>query len=113
MTDQPIDSADEAITAAGVGAVIPTALLVALLGRQTALPSDPVTVDARSLQITVPTKAFTELLRTLYPDRTVHISFAMDSLTIAVAGMPAVRIDIPPDGMRLHVDEQGFRLGGR
>lgn len=113
MTDQPIDSADEAIAASGVGAVIPTALLVALLGRHTALPSDPVTVDARGLRITVPTKAFTELLRTLYPDRPVNVTFAMDSLTIAVARMPTVRIDIPADGIRIHVDEQGFRLGDR
>ncbi len=112
MTDQTIGSTPNGITAAGLGAVIPTALLVALLGRQSALRSEPVTVDARSLVVAVPPEAIAGLLQTLYPDRPVSVTFATDSLTVSVSGMPSVRVEIPTDGLRIHVDEQGLRLGG-
>ncbi len=101
-----------AITAEHLGAVIPTALLVALLGRQAALPADPVTVDARSLHIVVPPEAVADLLRGRTPDREISVSFGEGSITVAAPGLPVIRIAIPEDGMRLSVGEDGLRIGG-
>ena len=111
MTIKDPGANPDGISATGLGAVIPTALLVALLGRQSTLPSEPVSVDARSLQVRVPSEAIADLLRTLYPDRPISVTFATDAITVAVPGLPAVRLEIPADGLRIHVDERGLRLG--
>ena len=113
MTDRSPGSIADGITAAGIGAVIPTALLVALLGHQSTLPSDPVTVDARSLQVAVPPDAVADLLRTLYPDRPIGVTFSANAIEITVPGLPAVRVEIPAEGLRIHLDELGLRLGDR
>ncbi len=111
MTDQTSDPSGQGITAAGLEAIIPTALLVALLGRQSALPAEPVTVDARSLRIAVPPEAIVDLLRTLSPDRPISVAFSTDAITVSPSGLPAVRIEIPADGLRIYLDERGLRLG--
>lgn len=113
MTSQIPGTPAEGIAAAGLGAVIPTALLVALLGRQSTLPTEPVTVDARSLQVAVPPEAVADLLRTLSPDRPISVTFTTDAITVTSAGLPAIRIQIPAEGLRIHVDERGLRLGDR
>ena len=101
------------MTASGIGATIPTALLTALLGRQSALPSDPVTVDARNLQVSVPPEVVIDLLRSLFPDREMSVAFATDAIEVSSPGLPAIRIEIPTDGLRVRVDERGLRLGDR
>ena len=113
MTDPTSGFADGGITATGLGAILPTALLVALLGRQSALPSDPVMVDARNLRVTVPPEVVADILRTLSPDRPISLTFSTDAITATAPGMPSVRVEIPSDGLRIHVDERGLRLGDR
>ena len=100
-----------AITAEHLGAVIPTALLLALLARGTTLPADPVTVDARSLRIIVPPEAVADLLRGLVPDREIRVTFAPGAIIVVMPGLPGIRIDIPADGLRLFADENGLRIG--
>jgi len=100
------------ITAQHLGAVIPTALLVALLGRQPARPTDPVTVDARGLHVVVPPEAVADLLSGLAPDREISVSFGEGSITIAAPGLPVIRIAIPEDGLRIYAGDDGLRIGG-
>lgn len=113
MTDQVPGSSPDGITATGLGAAIPTALLVALLGRQSGLPADPVTVDARSLRIVIPPEGVADALQTLYPDRPINVTFATDAILVSAVGLPSVRILIPAGGLRIQVDERGLRLGER
>ena len=113
MTDRSDPSpSGAAIVAEHLGAVIPTALLLALLARGTTLPADPVTINARNLRIIVPPDAVADLLRGMVPGREIGVTFAPGAIIVATPDLPSIRIDIPTDGLRLFADEDGLRIGG-
>lgn len=113
MTERTDRTPEQAgITAAGIGAVIPVAIIAAILNQQPGQLHDAVTVDARALQISVSPEAVVTMLRSLQPDRAISVSFETGAIRVTVADLPPVRIEIPPEGLRLSVAEDGVRVGG-
>ena len=99
------------ITATGLGAVIPAALITAVLAGQVPPATAVVDVDATTLGVVVPPVAITDLLRAAQPDRPIEVVLEASAIVVRTAGLPAIRINIPADGLRLRVESDGIRLG--
>lgn len=113
MTDAIDPASDRAgITADGIGAVIPAALIAAILNRQSGPSGEAVTVDARALRVAVAPETLATMLNALQPDREIAVTLEAGAIRVAAAGLPPIRVEIPPDGLRLTVDPTGIHLGG-
>ena len=100
------------ITASGLGAVIPAALIAAVLAGQIPSPAAVVDVDATALGIVVPPVAISDLLRAAQPNGQIEVTLETSAIVVRVAGLPSIRINIPEDGLRLRVGADGLRVGG-
>jgi hypothetical protein len=113
MTDRrDAEGVDAAVTAAGVTATIPAAVLVALLTGAAAGATEPVTVDARDLRASVPAGVVADLLRAVRPGRPVSVRFESGAVVVSTAGLPEVRLVVPDEGLRLRLGRDGLSLGG-
>ena len=115
MTDRnapPDDGAASAgVAIQGIGAVIPAALIAAILSRQVDPSREPVTVDARALRLVVPPSTIATMLRSIQPNRLIDVTFEPGAILVTLEGLPPLRVEIPSAGLRLTVDEDGIRLG--
>ncbi|HEV2528398.1 MAG TPA: hypothetical protein VGT61_08135 [Thermomicrobiales bacterium] len=105
------DSARAEIALGGIRASIPAAVIGAMLAGSAAR-SEPVSVDARDLAITIPPAAIAELIRAARPDLDLTVTFEDSALLVSLGSMPPVRVVVPDDGLRLLIGPDGIRLRG-
>ena len=115
MTDRdgpPDDgTASAGVAVEGIGAIIPAALIAAILSRQVDPSGEPVTVDARALRLVVSPSTIATMLRSVQPNRAIDVGFEPGAILVRLEGLPPIRVEIPSGGLRLTVDEDGVRLG--
>lgn len=112
MTDRPpLERPATNITASGLGAVIPAALIAALLAGRESSGAGAVDIDAIALDIVIPPAAITEILRAAQPDRQIDVVLEDSAIVVRVTGIPAIRIGLPPAGLRIRVRADGIRFG--
>lgn len=98
----------------GLAASIPSAIIAAAIrsrGKRLGTTADEVTIHATDLSVRISPEALAEILAAAFPGLTISVDFEDGMIRVQVDDLPAVRVELPPDGLRLRASPDGVRLG--
>lgn len=111
-SDQPAPGSTSSVAAEGFCVSIPADVIASALATGTPSSADAIRIQLGGLQLTVPAAVLQGLAQQMVPDRALTLSFADGAIRVQLDNLPALRFELPADGLRVTVEASGLRILG-
>jgi hypothetical protein len=112
-TGQPTPPDAPSVQAEGFRVSIPADVIARLLTKNgTQASTGPIQINLGGLHVTVPATLLESLASQLLAGHAVALSFSDRAIRVQVDNLPAVRLELPADGITLKVASAGLHIQG-
>lgn len=110
--EQPTPSPGGSVHAEGFRVSIPADVIASALATGTPSSSDAIQINLGGMQLTVPATLVQTLAQSMVPNHTVTIAFADGAIRVQMDNLPALRFELPAEGVTVKADTSGLRIEG-